>query len=88
MHFCWQSCHIVSLSLEFSRFFPQKFKFPRVFLEILTIFQIPRVFQVFHVFQVCGHPDQHIITEMGQQKIYTEEDPDWLRHAFGDSQKS
>ena len=41
VHFCCQSCHIFFIFSEFSKFFPQKFKFPRVIPEILTIFQIP-----------------------------------------------
>ena len=57
VYFCWRSCHIIFIFPEFSRFFLQKFKFPSVFPEIFTIFQIPWVFQVFHVFQVCGHPE-------------------------------
>ena len=53
VHFCWRSCHIFFIFPEFSRYFLQKLKFPWLFPEILTIFQIPWVFQVFHVF---GHP--------------------------------
>ena len=52
MHFCWRSCHIFFIFAEFSTFFPQKFKFPRVFHEVLTISQIPWVSQVFHVFAI------------------------------------
>ena len=42
-----------TFSLSFPGF-SKKFKFPWVFPEILTIFQIS---WDFHVFQVCGHPD-------------------------------
>ena len=67
VHFCWRSCHIFFIFHEFSGFFLQKFKFPWVFPEILTIFQIPWVFQVFHVFQVCGHP---VVTLTGVYIVY------------------
>ena len=56
IHFHWQLCDISYVFPEFSRFFCKNNRFPWVFPEILTIFQIPWIFQVFHVFQVCGHP--------------------------------
>ena len=51
IHFYLRLCYIFYVFPEFSRFFLQKFKFPWVFPEILTIFQIS------WVFQVCGYPD-------------------------------
>ena len=56
IHFHRQLCDISYIFHELSRFFRKNKRFPWIFPEILTIFQIPWVFQVFHVFQVCGHP--------------------------------
>ena len=55
IHFQWQLCHILIISLSFPRFYNKiqiSLSFPRDFDNFSNFLSFPG----FHVFQVCGQP--------------------------------
>ena len=47
MHFCWQSCHIVSFPLSFPGFFHKNSDFPEFSLKFWQFFRLPEFSRFF-----------------------------------------